>query len=497
MDPYRVLGVDETASREAIEAAYQGRLQQYGHGSVDEAWILQQIEEAYHALVPPVSPSPSQPGDGPKIPPEPQAGPDPLPDSQRGGENRSRAGQAQVPSAAAHEEVLQEADPVSASTVATDQSGSTGPSWLEHPAGFTTDEFPPAWRGWAIAAGAVALGGLLWAMGVLLILWFLLIVTVLGGVGCGIGLLVNEDKAARKDCAGGLVTLAILGLLLYGGIDAWDITIPHLSKLADAQEITAAYKSRVVHLQTGYQTGYTTQRNSLFSRGTVVGGGSGSGLLLANDRTRGVIVTNRHVVDPGYAEKVSRPRDLTVRVKLASEDAWYPAKVVAVHRSLDLALVLVERPFSSRGAVRLARQSKLEQGEPVVALGNPLAVDFVTTEGILAKTSADLLLTSCPISPGSSGGPLILKRRGLVAGLTTLQLTEGQNLNGALVAEWTVHAYPPAPGKRRRSSGIRREIGRLLAWAFGVSDVSTDAWVWGKEQKTTLALLSLVSVEDE
>lgn len=493
MDPYRVLGVDATASREAIEAAYQGRLQQYGHGSGDEAWILQQIEEAYHALVPQSSPSPSPPGDESQVPPAPQAGPDPLPDSQRDGEDRSGAGQAQVPSAAAHEEVLKEAVPAPASTVAMDQSGPTWPSWLEHPAFLSTDNLPPAWRGWAVAAGAVALGGLLWAMGVLLILWFLLIVTVLGGVGCGIGLLVNEDKAARKDCAGGLVTLAILGLLLYRGIDAWDLTIPRLSKVADAQEITAAYKSRVVHLQTGYET----PRNSRFSRGTVVGGGSGSGLLLANDRTGGVIVTNRHVVDPGYAGKGARPGGLTVRVKLASEDAWHPAKVVAVHRSFDLALVLVERPFSSRGAVRLARQSKLKQGEPVVALGNPLAVDFVTTEGILAKTSPDLLLTSCPVSPGSSGGPLILKRRGLVAGLTTLQLTEGQNLNGALVAEWTVHPYPPAPGKRYRPVGIWKVIADLLAWALGVSEVSADAWVWGEDEKKAMAILSLVSVEEE
>jgi S1-C subfamily serine protease len=331
-----------------------------------------------------------------------------------------------------------------------------------------------------------------------LILWFLLIVTVLGGVGCGIGLLVNGDKAARKDWAGGLAILAILGLLLYRGIDAWDLTIPRLSKLADAQEITAAYKSRVVHLHTGYRTGSTTPRNSLFPRGAVVGGGAGSGLLLANDRTRGLIVTNRHVVDLAKAGKMSRPGGFTVCVKLASEDAWYPAKVVAVHRSLDLALVLVERPFSSRGAVRLARQSKLEQGEPVVALGNPLAVDFVTTEGILAKTGADLLLTSCPISPGSSGGPLILKRRGLVAGLTTLQLTKGQNLNGALVAEWTVHAYPPAPGKRFRPVGIWKAIGDLLAWTLGISDVAADAWVWGEEEeKTAMALLSLVSVEEE
>jgi S1-C subfamily serine protease len=492
MDPYRVLGVDETASREAIEAAYQGRLQQYGHGSGDEAWILQQIEEAYHALVPQRSPSPSPPGDESQVPPEPQAESSHRSDSEQDGEDRSSAGQAQVPSAAAHDEVLKEAVSAPASTVATDQSRPTWPSWLEHPAFLSTDQLPPAWRGWAVAAGAVALGGLLWAMGVVFVLRILLGMAVLISLGCGIGLLVSKNQGVRGNCSAAMGLLTILGFLLWRGIDTWDIAVPQLSKLADAQEITAAYKSRVVHLQTGYET----PRNSRFSRGTV-GGGSGSGLLLANDRTRGVIVTNRHVVDRGYAGGVSRYTDLNVRVKLASEDAWYPAKVVAVHRSFDLALVLVERPFSSRGAVRLARQSKLKQGEPVVALGNPLAVDFVTTEGILAKTSADLLLTSCPVSPGNSGGPLILKRRGLVAGLTTLQLTEGQNLNGALVAEWTVHPYPPATGKRYRPVGIWKIIADLLAWALGISEVSADAWVWGKDEKTAMALLSLVSVEEE
>jgi hypothetical protein len=36
-----------------------------------------------------------------------------------------------------------------------------------------------------------------------------------------------------------------------------------------------------------------------------------------------------------------------------------------------------------------------------------------------------------------------------------------------------------------------------LAWAFGVSEVSADAWVWGEDEKKAMAILSLVSVEEE
>ena len=66
----------------------------------------------------------------------------------------------------------------------------------------------------------------------------------------------------------------------------------------------------------------------------------------------------------------------------------------------------------------LGDSSKVQVGEPVVAIGNPLGFDFSLTEGIVSATNRNLqspngsiisdgIQTDAAINEGNSGGPLI------------------------------------------------------------------------------------------
>jgi hypothetical protein len=92
-------------------------------------------------------------------------------------------------------------------------------------------------------------------------------------------------------------------------------------------------------------------------------------------------------------------------------------------------------------------QALPRKGESVIAIGAPGGLSFTATEGIISaiRDGAELnafgtdavgkwLQTSTPISPGSSGGPL-LNLQGEVVGANSGSLASAQNLNFAISAE--------------------------------------------------------------
>lgn len=76
-----------------------------------------------------------------------------------------------------------------------------------------------------------------------------------------------------------------------------------------------------------------------------------------------------------------------------------------------------------------------EVGAPVVVVGHPRELTATVSDGIVAAVrhqsdGTGLLQVTAPISPGSSGGP-ILNLHGHVVGVTTGYLDDSQNLNFA------------------------------------------------------------------
>ncbi|WP_242975974.1 trypsin-like peptidase domain-containing protein [Desulfosporosinus sp. FKB] len=149
--------------------------------------------------------------------------------------------------------------------------------------------------------------------------------------------------------------------------------------------------------------------------------GSGSGFII--DAQKGYIVTNNHVIDGAQKITVS-----------LSDGRNLDAKVVGADPRTDLAVLQIS-DTKNLTAVKLGDSSKLQVGEPVVAIGNPGGAEFArsVTTGVVSATdrtldiqgesSFNLIQTDAAINPGNSGGPLV-DYQGNVIGINSAKYAE-------------------------------------------------------------------------
>ncbi|MEO6775939.1 MAG: trypsin-like peptidase domain-containing protein [Kofleriaceae bacterium] len=153
----------------------------------------------------------------------------------------------------------------------------------------------------------------------------------------------------------------------------------------------------------------------------------GTGFIV--DRS-GLIATNLHVIEG----------ESTIKVKLYKDEGEYQVVSIAgVDRGHDLALMRI-KPRGNLPVVRLGDSSMVSAGDRIYAIGNPLGMDYSVSDGLISQVrqlSAELtiLQISAPISQGSSGGPLF-NQFGEVVGVTTMIVTQGQNINLAVPANY-------------------------------------------------------------
>jgi S1-C subfamily serine protease len=215
--------------------------------------------------------------------------------------------------------------------------------------------------------------------------------------------------------AGGLVVL-VLGLVLIqaGVVDTGDdnSSAPVIEPAALARPASNTSEGLTVHdIYQRDADGVAFIRSTIVQKTPSVFGlpqqqsseATGSGFLIDND---GHILTNAHVVDG--AQKVE--------VELGN-GAEQQAQVVGSDPSSDIALLKVD---NTEGAhpLPLGDSSKVQVGDPVVAIGNPFALDRTVTSGIVSALQrqiqapngfsiSDVIQTDAAINPGNSGGPLI------------------------------------------------------------------------------------------
>jgi S1-C subfamily serine protease len=221
---------------------------------------------------------------------------------------------------------------------------------------------------------------------------------------CGLKKTNKATRFARKFLAGILpVALVVAGLSAYSQSRRGRTTPPRL----EAKQIAQKTLPSVVLVVIDCENGRT------FSQG--------SGFFVSE----GIVATNRHVVECGYKGGV----------KVIGQDRLYPvgAQWLAPDDSLDLALLRVEDV--NQPPLALSGGRNVSVGEKVYAAGNPKGLEGTFSDGIVSsvRTSERLIQHTAPISPGSSGGPL-LDEYGKVIGVNTLAFREAQNLNFAVPA---------------------------------------------------------------
>ena len=145
-----------------------------------------------------------------------------------------------------------------------------------------------------------------------------------------------------------------------------------------------------------------------------------------------VIITNYHVVED----------TLNVTVTFINGNG-YEATVLGSDPYADLAVLSADAPQTEYKPLEIVSSSKLEVGDPVVAVGGPYGLAGSITSGIVSamgrtitdETSsypiANVIQTSTPINPGNSGGPL-LNYEGQAVGITTAIVSDSQGLGFAI-----------------------------------------------------------------
>lgn len=137
----------------------------------------------------------------------------------------------------------------------------------------------------------------------------------------------------------------------------------------------------------------------------------GSGFIVSED---GYILTNNHVIQE--ADKI---------VVGLNDGVDYPAKVVGVDSTSDLALLKIEAK-NKLPTVTFGSSADLKVGEWVFAIGSPFGFDYSVTQGIVSAKGRGLntdkyvpfIQTDVAINPGSSGGPLF-NMKGEVIGVNS------------------------------------------------------------------------------
>ena len=150
----------------------------------------------------------------------------------------------------------------------------------------------------------------------------------------------------------------------------------------------------------------------------------GTGFIIDD---RGYIVTNAHVLEGASQVNAITYDKQNIQAEFIGYDAEY-----------DVALLKISGSYSE---LELANSNDIQTGEKVIAIGNPLGLQFSVSEGIVSAVHREFngmdayIQTDAALNPGNSGGPLINKQ-GEVIGINNFKVSGGESLGFALESNY-------------------------------------------------------------
>jgi len=152
----------------------------------------------------------------------------------------------------------------------------------------------------------------------------------------------------------------------------------------------------------------------------------GTGFIISEE---GYVVTNEHVMAGAKAAGIFT----------YNEEDTYQVSLIGSDSEMDVSLLKIEGNFEK---LELANSDDIQVGEKVVAIGNPLGLQFSVSEGIVSALNRPganninaYIQTDAALNPGNSGGPLINKQ-GLVIGINNFKVGGGESLGFALESNY-------------------------------------------------------------
>lgn len=167
-------------------------------------------------------------------------------------------------------------------------------------------------------------------------------------------------------------------------------------------------------------------------------GGTGSGFFINQE---GFLITNYHVVEKETQIEVTVFR----KAKDGFEKKVYKkVKIEAINPFVDLALLRIEELGDTRTPyVYLGDVDRINVGEAVFAIGNPLGLERTVTNGVISTKNRAFegliyIQTNADINPGNSGGPLF-NLAGEVIGVTNMGYIFMGGLGFAIPVNYVKH----------------------------------------------------------
>lgn len=155
--------------------------------------------------------------------------------------------------------------------------------------------------------------------------------------------------------------------------------------------------------------------------------GTGSGVIYKKENGKAYVMTNHHVIDGATRIEIS-----------LSNGQEVPATLIGSDVVMDLAVLQMDEKYATK-VIEFGDSNTLKRGEPAIAIGNPLGLDFsgTVTQGVISATErivpvdidndghydwqVEVLQTDAAINPGNSGGALI-NANGQLVGINSMKI---------------------------------------------------------------------------
>ena len=204
----------------------------------------------------------------------------------------------------------------------------------------------------------------------------------------------------------------------------------NLLNIADYSNTSVAVAEKVLPSVVGITVTY--QISSIFG-GSSSSNATGSGIIISED---GYILTNNHVISSESSSSFYSIEEATsIKINLYNTDETYDATIIGTDSYTDLAVLKIEK--TGLTPATLGNSDNVKVGEFVMAIGNPLGMDYSVTSGIVSAVNREVesdgsvyyaIQTDAAINSGNSGGALV-NANGEVIGINTLKFA-GTGIEG-------------------------------------------------------------------
>ncbi len=226
-----------------------------------------------------------------------------------------------------------------------------------------------------------------------------------------------------------LVTFVSSNMTDTFGVNDQDTAQPSVKTKNVSLDVTTDVTKAVDQVKDAVVGITNIQSGNFWEGGAAQPAGTGSGVIYKKVGDKAYIVTNNHVVEGAEKLEVSLADGTKVPATLRGNDMW-----------TDLAVIEIDSN-KIKDVAEFGDSDALKIGEPVMAIGNPLGLEFSgsVTQGIVSGLErtipvdinedgmidwqAEVLQTDAAINPGNSGGALV-NISGQVVGINSMKIAQ-------------------------------------------------------------------------